>query len=81
MGRRQSDSGAGNLYVSDTQNNQVVMVPNENGTLNGTDMIVLSISGLGSPHGIAMDGNGNLYVTDVTKGTCWKCRQAAELRP
>ena len=60
--------GAGNLYASDTQNNRVVMVPNENGTLNGTDMIVLSISGLGSPHGIAVDGNGNLYVADVTNG-------------
>ena len=57
-----------NVCVSDTQNNQVVMVPNENGTLNGTDMIVLSISGLGSPHGIAVDGNGNLYVADVTNG-------------
>ena len=31
-------------------------------------MIVLSISGLGSPHGIAVDGNGNLYVADVTNG-------------
>ena len=60
--------GAGNLYVSDTQNNRIVMVPNENGTLNGTDMIVLSISSLGSPHGIAVDGNGNLYVADVTNG-------------
>jgi sugar lactone lactonase YvrE len=58
--------GAGNLYVSDTGNNRVVLVPNEQGTLNGADLSPVSISGLGSPAGLAIDGSGNLYVVDTT---------------
>lgn len=60
--------GAGNLYISDTGNSRVVMVPNENGTLNSADMSTVSISGLGSPVGLAVDGSGNLYVADGTNG-------------
>ncbi|MGC1370963.1 MAG: choice-of-anchor D domain-containing protein [Candidatus Sulfotelmatobacter sp.] len=60
--------GAGNLYISDTGNGRVVMVPNENGTLNSTDMSTVGITGLGSPMGLAVDGGGNLYVADSTNG-------------
>jgi sugar lactone lactonase YvrE len=60
--------GSGNLYISDTKNDRVVMVPNENGTLNGADMSVVNISGLGAPHGLATDVTGNLYVADATNG-------------
>jgi sugar lactone lactonase YvrE len=60
--------GAGNLYVSDTGNLRVVIVPNENGTLNSADMSAVSISGLGSPSGLAIDGGGNLYVADASNG-------------
>src|ERR1035438_10252070 len=56
--------GAGNLYISDTGDGIVVMVPNEQGTLNSADMSPVNISGLGSPNGIAVDGSGNLYVVD-----------------
>ncbi len=60
--------GAGNLYISDTGNNRVVVVPDEQGTLNVADLSVVAISGLGSPRGIALDGGGNLYVADATHG-------------
>ena len=38
--------GAGNLYVAESTG--VVMIPNENGTLNPADMQTLQIVGLGS---------------------------------
>ena len=64
--------GAGNLYVADTQNNRVVLVPNENGAsnsgLNGADASIMNIAGLGTPQGIAVDGSGNLYVADSANG-------------
>ncbi|HTU41079.1 MAG TPA: SBBP repeat-containing protein [Candidatus Aquilonibacter sp.] len=60
--------GAGNLYISDTGNGRVVMVPNENGTVNSADMSALGITGLGSPTGLAVDGSGNLYVADGANG-------------
>ncbi len=59
--------GAGNLYVGNTSN-QVLMVPNENGTLNPADASVVSLSGLGNPSGLAVDGGGNLYVSDSVNG-------------
>ncbi len=60
--------GAGNLYISDTGNKRVVKVPNENGTLNGNDMSVVSIPGLSSAGWVATDDSGNLYVSDPTNG-------------
>jgi sugar lactone lactonase YvrE len=64
--------GAGNLYISDTGNSRVVVVPNEQGTLNSNDLTALSITGLGSPSGLAVDGSGNLYVADSTDGVVWE---------
>ena len=58
--------GAGNLYIAESSG--VVMVPNENGTLNPADMTALQIAGLGLAQGIAEDGNGNLYVADNSNG-------------
>ncbi len=58
--------GAGNLYIAES--NGVVMIPNENGTLNQTDMVTLSVSGLGTPQGVAIDSLGNVFITDVTGG-------------
>jgi hypothetical protein len=58
--------GGGNLYIA--ENSGVIMVPNENGTLNSADAVQVSINGLGVPQGIALDGNGNLYVTDSSNG-------------
>ncbi len=63
--------GAGNVYVSDSKNNNVIMVPNENGKLNSADQTVV-ISGIGTPTGLAVDVNGNLYVSDSTTGNVWQ---------
>ncbi len=60
--------GAGNLYISDTGNSRVVMVPNEQGTLNVADMSNVSIAILGSPRGITVDGAGDVYVADSANG-------------
>lgn len=60
--------GAGNLYISDTGNSRVVMVPNEQGTLNVADMSNVSIATLGSPRGITVDGAGDVYVADSANG-------------
>jgi sugar lactone lactonase YvrE len=60
--------GAGDLFISDTGNARVVMVPNENGTLNSTDMSTVNITGLGSPLGLAVNAFGNLFVVDSTNG-------------
>jgi sugar lactone lactonase YvrE len=64
--------GAGNLYISNTGANQVVLVPNEQGTLNTSDTTTLTVTGLGSPAGLALDSSGDLYVADTTNGTVWE---------
>ncbi len=58
--------GAGDLYVS--SGSSVVMVPNENGTLNAADQSTVNLSGLGSARGVAVDTSGDLYVADATNG-------------
>jgi sugar lactone lactonase YvrE len=63
--------GAGNVYISDTKNNNVIMVPNENGKLNSADQSVM-LSSIGTPTGLAVDVNGNLYVSDSTTGNVWQ---------
>ena len=67
--------GAGNVYIVDAgtagaDNGQVVMVPNENGTLNSTDQVVLlnnsnsNITGVdyGQPKAITVNSLGYLFV-------------------
>lgn len=63
-----AQDGAGNLYIADSQNNRVVMVPDENGTLNGGDLSVVNASGLAGPQGVALDGSGNIYIADTGNG-------------
>jgi len=58
--------GAGDLYISN--DSSVVMIPNENGTLNAADQSTVNLSGLGSARGVAVDANGDLYVADATNG-------------
>ncbi len=58
--------GAGDLYIS--TGGSVVMIPNENGTLNAADQSTVNLSGLGSARGVAVDSSGDLYVADATNG-------------
>ena len=51
--------GAGNLYVADFYNNQVLKL-----AAGTTAPTVLPFTGLSNPAGVAVDGVGNLYVTD-----------------
>ena len=55
--------GAGNLYVADHANNQVIELPF--GSF--TQRTVVS-SGLASPTAVALDGAGNLYISDTGNG-------------
>ncbi len=51
--------GAGNIYVTDDGNNQVLELPK------GTNsQVVLPFTGLNKPFGVAVDGAGNVYVAD-----------------
>jgi hypothetical protein len=54
--------GNSNLYVLDTGNNQVVMLP-WTGTGFGSQITVAS--GFNAPGGMTLDGSGNLYVADT----------------
>ncbi len=57
--------GAGNVLISDTGNNRIVEVPNESGTLNTADQIVVVGSGLNAPTGIFVGPFGGVYVADT----------------
>jgi DNA-binding beta-propeller fold protein YncE len=50
---------AGNLYVTDHDNNRVLKLP-----AGSSAQTVLPFTGLKSPSGVAVDSAGNLYVTD-----------------
>jgi sugar lactone lactonase YvrE len=63
--------GAGNVYVADTGNSQIVEIPVVNGALSTsaqTTLIssstVVAGSALSNPAGIAVDSLGNLYIAD-----------------
>ncbi|MGA2213009.1 MAG: Ig-like domain repeat protein, partial [Bryobacteraceae bacterium] len=58
--------GAGDLYIS--TGSSVVMIPNENGTLNAADQSTVNLTGLASARGVAVDSSGDLYVADATNG-------------
>ncbi len=51
-----------NLYITDTNNNRVLMLP---WTGSGYGAQSTLVSGLGGPQGIAVDGSGNLYISDT----------------
>ncbi len=73
--------GAGNLYVADSQNQtirKIVLATGVVSTLAGTPGQRGSQDGIGPqarfdlPHGVALDGAGNLYVADNLNGTIRK---------
>jgi streptogramin lyase len=52
--------GAGNVFIADTLNNQVLKgVPAVGGVYNQTAIV----TALNTPKGLALDGAGNLYIT------------------
>ena len=53
--------GAGNVYVTDYSNSQVLM---ETPSGNGYTESAIITSGLNHPNGIAVDASGNLYIVD-----------------
>jgi hypothetical protein len=55
---------AGNIYVADTGNARVVMIPNESGTLNSADQITYG-TGLVSPVRVSAFKSGSVYIADA----------------
>ena len=53
--------GAGNVYVTDSDNNLVLKMPDD-GSGPQTE---LPFAGLSRPAGVAVDGAGNVYVTEL----------------
>jgi serine/threonine-protein kinase len=51
--------GAGDIYVTDDGNNQVLELPK-----GASSQVVLPFTGLNKPFGVAVDGAGNVYVAD-----------------
>ncbi len=52
---------SGNVYISDTQGQQVLKETLANGVY--TESVVVS-TGLATPYGVAVDGSGNVYIAD-----------------
>ncbi|MGA1982566.1 MAG: hypothetical protein ABSG84_08830 [Acidobacteriaceae bacterium] len=64
----------GNIYVADTKNpsSQIIVLPPGGGdlvTVPGTSFPSQVGSGVKTPNGVAVDGAGNLYVSDATANT------------
>ncbi|MCL2659119.1 MAG: putative Ig domain-containing protein, partial [Acidobacteriaceae bacterium] len=58
--------GAGNVYVADTYNNAVKLIPYSDGS--GTPVQLSSNIYIGQPFAVAVDGAGNVYVADNGNG-------------
>ncbi len=54
---------SGNVYISDTQHEQILKETLANGVYTES-VVVPSSFGLATPYGIAVDGSGNVYVVD-----------------
>jgi sugar lactone lactonase YvrE len=54
---------AGNVYVSDVSNNNVIEVPASSGP--GSTPFALNFPSISTPGGLALDASGNLYVADT----------------
>jgi sugar lactone lactonase YvrE len=52
---------SGDVYISDTQGNQILKETLANGVY--TESVVVS-TGLATPYGVAVDGSGNVYIAD-----------------
>ena len=58
--------GAGNLYVADPVNNQVVKIPLGCAATSCTQVIASqSVGGLSTPRELALDGAGDLFIADL----------------
>jgi hypothetical protein len=57
--------GAGNVYISDTGNNRILL---ETPAASGYTQTVLIDSGLSNPTGIAVDGSGDLFIANNGAG-------------
>ena len=56
--------GSGDVFVADTNNNQIVeLTPGADGT-----QTTLPITGLSFPNGVAVDGSGDVFVVNAGGG-------------
>ncbi|HWZ50950.1 MAG TPA: hypothetical protein VNW54_05755 [Granulicella sp.] len=82
--------GAGNLYIADAGNNRIVMLANAasgtgtpvtlagNGTAGyGGDRGPATSANLAGPHGVGVDGAGNLYIADTSNNVIRRVANAA----
>jgi hypothetical protein len=60
--------GSGNVYVSDTENNQVDEILAVAGVIPANPTINVLGSGFNGPADLVVDGSGNLFVADVGNG-------------
>lgn len=67
---------SGSVVVSDGPTGAIVRVPNEGGTLDAADAVVIA-SNSSSGGGVALDGMGNLYRTDPIGATVYAEQRTA----